>query len=81
MVPVSPAVNAADPATILASDQADPCRGIYPAWLWQPGETIAAKAVLAVPPDLPAGDYALRVEMFRLLRRTRCRPPLATKRC
>ncbi|MCC7362181.1 MAG: hypothetical protein IT317_22040 [Anaerolineales bacterium] len=58
--------SAADPATILASDQADPCRGIYPAWLWQPGETIAAKAVLAVPLDLPAGDYALRVEMFDL---------------
>lgn len=59
-------VSAAQPDALIASDQADPCRGIYPAWLWQPGETIVAKAVLAVPPDLPPGDYALRVEMFDL---------------
>ena len=29
-------VSAAQPEVLLASDQGDPCRGIYPAWLWQP---------------------------------------------
>jgi arabinofuranosyltransferase len=59
-------VSTAQPDVLIATDQADPCRGIYPAWLWQPGETIVAKAVLAVPPDLPPGQYALRLDMFDL---------------
>jgi hypothetical protein len=59
-------VNPAAPEVALASDQGDPCRGLYPAWLWQPGQLIAVKSVIYVPSDLPAGDYALRVGMFDL---------------
>lgn len=54
------------PDTILASDQGDPCRGMYPAPLWEANQMIVTKSLLYVPPDLPAGDYALRVSMFDL---------------
>jgi hypothetical protein len=54
------------PTTPLAADQADPCRGMYPSWLWQPDQTIVAKSLVFVPADLAAGDYVLRVDMFDL---------------
>jgi hypothetical protein len=47
-------------------DEGDPCRGLYPAPLWEPGQVIVAKAMLAVPGEIPAGEYALRVSMFDL---------------
>ena len=54
------------PGIVLASDQGDPCRGLYPAWLWEAGQVIVVKSVIYAPPDLPAGDYALRLGMFDL---------------
>jgi arabinofuranosyltransferase len=57
---------ATQPNAPMALDQADPCRGMYPAPLWLPGQLILAKAQIQVPPDLPAGDYGLRVDMFDL---------------
>jgi arabinofuranosyltransferase len=59
-------VAAAQPDAPLALDQGDPCRGLYPASLWQPNQTIITKSVFVVPPDLPPGDYALRVSLFDL---------------
>jgi hypothetical protein len=59
-------VDLDQPDTIFASDQADPCRGMYPAPLWQPNQTLVTKSVFYVPPDLPPGDYALRVSLFDL---------------
>jgi hypothetical protein len=47
-------------------DEGDPCRGLYPAPLWEPGQVIVAKAMLAMPQEIPAGEYALRVSMFDL---------------
>jgi arabinofuranosyltransferase len=59
-------VDPARPEAMLASDQADPCRGMYPAWLWEPAQTIIAKTLIYLPPDLPSGKYDLRVSMFDL---------------
>jgi hypothetical protein len=59
-------VDGARSDAILASDQADPCRGMYPAWLWVAGQVIVAKSILYLPPDLPAGEYAVQVNMFDL---------------
>jgi hypothetical protein len=50
----------------LAWDEGDPCRGMYPAPLWEPGQVIAAKSIVPVPADLPAGKFGLRVSMFDL---------------
>jgi arabinofuranosyltransferase len=47
-------------------DEGDPCRGLYPAPLWEPGQVIVAKAMLALPEEIPAGEYRLRVSMFDL---------------
>jgi hypothetical protein len=59
-------VDPGKPDTILASDQADPCRGMYPAPLWRPDETIIARAEVFLPANLPAGGYEVRVSMFDL---------------
>jgi len=58
--------NPAQPGPSLALDEADPCRGLDPAPLWQPGQIILAKSILPVPPDLAAGSYTLNLSMFDL---------------
>lgn len=50
----------------IASDEGDPCRGMYPAPLWEPGQLIVSKSLVWAPPDLPPGEYALRLSMFDL---------------
>jgi arabinofuranosyltransferase len=61
-------VQAAEPDANgpLAWDEGDPCRGMYPAPLWEPGQLVVAKSMVPVPGDLPGGEYALRVSMFDL---------------
>ena len=44
-------VNTDEPDALIATDQADPCRGIYPAWLWQPGDGICLEPMEY--PDAP----------------------------
>ena len=58
--------NPAQPGPALALDEADPCRGLFPAPLWQPGQVILAKSIVPVPPDLAAGSYTLNLSMFDL---------------
>ena len=59
-------VDPTQPGNPTALDQADPCRGAYPAPLWLPGQVILAKTILAVPEAAAPGDYALQLGMFNL---------------
>ena len=43
-----------------------PVDGAYPTSRWQLGETIIDPLELSLPPDLPAGDYALVIGLYRL---------------
>ena len=52
-----------------------PVNGNYPTSLWQPGEFIADTYTLPLPPDLPPGDYAIKVGMY--LAETGARLPVA----
>jgi arabinofuranosyltransferase len=54
------------PGQPMSLDQADPCRGLFPAPLWQAGQVILAKSILPVPPDLTPGSYTLNLSMFDL---------------
>jgi hypothetical protein len=50
------------------SVQADgqPQGGAYPTSVWDAGEVVADAHRLALPPDLPAGDYRLRLGLYQL---------------
>ncbi len=52
-----------------------PVNGAYPTSLWQPGEFVADTYTLPLPPDLPPGDYAIKVGMY--LAETGARLPVA----
>jgi hypothetical protein len=41
-----------------------PLNGTYPTTLWLPGEFVQDSYTLSLPPDLPSGEYALRVGMY-----------------
>jgi|SRR5579859_567521 len=58
--------NPAQPGQPVSLDQADPCRGMYPAPLWQPGQIILAKSIVPVPAGLSASGYTLQLGMFDL---------------
>jgi hypothetical protein len=49
-----------------------PRNGEAPTLLWVPGEVIEDLVTLAVPEDLPAGEYAVEVGMYRAADLTRC---------
>lgn len=55
-----------DPATGGPVAQDDHALGqeSYPFNAWQPGEVIRERFTLAIPPDLPAGDYPLRLGVY-----------------
>ncbi len=55
-----------DPATGGPAAQDDHALGreSYPLNAWQPGEVIRERFTLAIPPDLPAGDYPLRLGVY-----------------
>jgi hypothetical protein len=57
---------ASAPDAAISLDEADPCRGIFTAPHWEPGQLILVKSLVPVPGDLPPGDYVLRLDMFDL---------------
>ncbi len=50
----------------VAYGDAPPRRGFWPTHLWRPGETVASEHVIPLPPDLPPGEYQLKVGMYDL---------------
>lgn len=51
---------------IWAQQDGAPDDGRRPTTTWQPGEEIADRHALLLPPDLPPGDYRLRLGLYRL---------------
>ncbi|MGD8791867.1 MAG: hypothetical protein PVF47_04890, partial [Anaerolineae bacterium] len=51
--------------TLVQADS-QPRGGAYPTSVWDAGEVVADAHRLALPPDLPAGDYRLRLGLYRL---------------
>jgi len=50
----------------LAQADGPPLAGAYPTSFWKVGERLADAHLLAMPPEVPAGDYQLRVGMYLL---------------
>jgi len=42
-----------------------PRAGTYPTWAWSPGERVADTWTLALPDDLPPGEYRLQLGFYR----------------
>lgn len=55
-------VDPADGEAVIATDIRSP--SLYPTRRWLPSRFVADRYALHLPADLPAGDYALRVEAF-----------------
>ena len=55
-------VNAA--GEIVAQVDREPVGGLAPTSQWQPGDIIRDPLSIALPPDLPAGEYAVRVGLY-----------------
>jgi hypothetical protein len=49
---------------LVAQQDTVPCQGACPAPSWLPGEVLLDPVALALPADLPAGDYALAVGWY-----------------
>ena len=49
---------------LIAQGDAPPRAGYWPTSHWQPDEAVRSRHILALPADLPAGDYTLRVGMY-----------------
>ena len=49
---------------LVAGHDGIPANGRYPTPSWLPGMTIADAHVIQLPPDLPAGDYEIRVGLY-----------------
>lgn len=60
---------------VRAQRDSAPMSGAYPTTLWQPGEYVTDVHTIAIPPDLPPGDYALEVGLY--LANTGARLPVA----
>ena len=67
---------------VIAQHDGDPVGGFTPTTRWRPGEIIADRHVIALPPDLPPGEYGLRAGMYQLdpLRNLTVDPPAADDR-
>jgi hypothetical protein len=50
----------------LAQGDGPPVGGDYPTYVWQPGEWIDDRHVIALPPELPAGTYRLTAGLYDL---------------
>jgi hypothetical protein len=58
-----------NPATdnpLWAQDDSEPCRAFYPTSVWDVGEIIKDTFTLALPLDMPAGDYTLKTGFYDL---------------
>ncbi|MEP7289786.1 MAG: glycosyltransferase family 39 protein [Chloroflexota bacterium] len=42
-----------------------PGAGRYPTWAWSSGEKVVDQWQIAVPPDLPPGDYTIQIGFYR----------------
>lgn len=51
--------------TILAQQDSGPQKGQHPTSRWRPGERIADRHELKIPPDTPLGQYRLQVSLYR----------------
>jgi hypothetical protein len=52
--------------TVRGQHDSTPMNGAYPTTLWQPGEFVTDAHTLALPPDLPPGDYGLEVGLYQV---------------
>ncbi|MBI2845908.1 MAG: glycosyltransferase family 39 protein [Chloroflexi bacterium] len=51
---------------VLAQGDGPPRNGFYPTSLWSPGEIIEDTHLILLPAEIPAGEYQLKVGMYRL---------------
>jgi len=67
---------------VIAQQDGDPVGGFTPTTRWRPGEIIADRHVITLPPDLPPGEYGLRAGMYQVdpLRNLTVDPPAADDR-
>lgn len=49
---------------LVAQSDGQPRAGTYPTSIWSAGERIVDEHVLVLPPDLPPGDYSIRVGLY-----------------
>lgn len=57
--------NRADSAEgIVAQADSAPHQGVYPFWVWQPGEAVSDTLLLTIPPDASPGQYLLLVGLY-----------------
>ncbi len=50
---------------LIVQADSQPQRGAYPTFFWDAGELVADEHLIALPRDLPRGDYAVRVGLYR----------------
>ncbi|MEZ4767820.1 MAG: 6-pyruvoyl-tetrahydropterin synthase-related protein [Caldilineales bacterium] len=62
---------------VIAQHDGDPVGGFTPTTRWRPGEIIADRHIITLPPDLPSGAYGLRAGLYQVdpLRNLRVDPP------
>jgi 4-amino-4-deoxy-L-arabinose transferase-like glycosyltransferase len=60
------AINPATGSPVWAQDDTRPGRGSYPTTRWQAGEVVIDEYRLALPPNLPRGEYRLEIGMYIL---------------
>ena len=53
-----------DPTPLKAQHDAIPCAGGYPTTRWQAGEYVVDNHVVALPPDIPPGQYLLGIGLY-----------------
>jgi hypothetical protein len=56
---------------VAAQHDGQPMGELRPTTTWQPGETIHDQFAIPLPPDLPSGQYRLRVGLYDLSTQTR----------
>jgi hypothetical protein len=59
-------------ANAVAGWDGQPRDGEAPTLLWVPGEVVEDLVTLSVPDNLPAGEYAVEVGMYRAVDLARC---------
>jgi hypothetical protein len=56
--------NPAAGSPVWGQDDSEPCRGIYPTSVWEPGELVIDHFSLSIPPEAPAGAYQIEVGIY-----------------
>jgi hypothetical protein len=55
----------------VAQQDNEPLNGTYPTTRWQPGERVSDRYAIDLPADLPPGEYAVEVGLYRISDLTR----------